>query len=114
VSSSATGTTVRCTYHFHSFGSDVLGWGPFSGRYFDLTVHNGKIVRATENPDLSLFTPQMWSPFADWMDANHPADADVMYTDATRSGPRLSEESIQLWKQHIPEYVAAKAAEAKP
>ena len=48
------------------------------------------------------------------MDANYPADADVMYSDATRSGPRFTEESIQLWEQHIPEYVAATAVEATP
>jgi hypothetical protein len=109
--SSATGITLRCPYIFHSFGSHELGLGPFSGSYFDLTVRDGTIVRAAVVDDLSEFSPQMWDPFATWMDANFPADADVMYDDASRNGPRRTEESIQLWEQHIQEYVAAQAAE---
>jgi Tol biopolymer transport system component len=109
VSSSADGTAIRCTYEFHSFGSDELGRGPFRGSYFDLTVRDGKIVQATETIEISEFSPQMWEPFADWMDANYPADADVMYSDATRTEPRRTDESIQLWEQHIREYVDAHA-----
>jgi hypothetical protein len=111
VSGSADGTGIRCTYDFHSFGSDELGRGPFRGSYFDLTVRDGKIVRAAVVADLSEFSPRMWDPFATWMDANYPADADVMYDDAGRNGPRRTEEAIQLWEQHIQEYVTANAAE---
>jgi hypothetical protein len=60
--------------------------------------------------EISEFSPQMWEPFADWMDAEYPSDADVMYSDATRIEPRRTEESIQLWEQHIREYVDAHAA----
>jgi hypothetical protein len=106
VNSSATGTTVRCTYDFHSFGSDELGWGPFRGSYFDLTVRDGKIVQVSTYVETEQFSPQMWSPFADWMDANYRADADVMYANASRNGyARYTDESIQLWAQHIDEYV---------
>jgi hypothetical protein len=102
---SAFGIGIRCPYDFHSFGSDELGRGPFRGSFFDLTVRDGKIVRASVVDDLSEFSPQMWDPFATWMDANYPADADVMYDDPGRNGPRRTEESIQLWEQHIQEYV---------
>jgi hypothetical protein len=111
-SSSATDISIRCTYDFHSFGSDELGLGPFRGSYFDLTVRDGAIVQASKYVENEQFSPQMWSPFADWMDANYPADADVMYTSASRSGlPRYTEESIQLWARHIRDYVAAKTAQ---
>jgi hypothetical protein len=109
-SSSAAGIAVRCTYDFHAMSSDELGLGPYRGSYFDLTVRDGEVVRATGNVEISEFSPQMWEPFVDWMDANHPADADVMYI-PTRNGARFTQESFRLWEQHIREHVAAKAAE---
>jgi hypothetical protein len=109
-SSSLAGITVRCAYDFHSMGSDELGLGPYRGSYFDLTVRDGEVVRATGNVEISESSPQIWEPFANWMDANHPADADVMYI-PTRNGARFTEESFRLWEQHIREYVAAKPAE---
>jgi hypothetical protein len=45
--SSASVTTLRCTFDFHLFGSDEIGRGPFSGGYFDLVVRDGEIVRAS-------------------------------------------------------------------
>jgi hypothetical protein len=108
-SRSAAGIVVRCTYDFHGLGSDELGRGPFHGSFFDLTVRDGEIVRAAGNVEISEFSPQMWEPFFYWMDANHPADAEVMYI-PSGNGARFTEESIRLWEQHIQEYVAAKTA----
>jgi hypothetical protein len=118
-SGSTTVTDVRCTFEFHSLGSDELGFGPFSGNYFDLTVRDAggdssgnrwppQIVRASYHFDDERFSSQVWSPFADWMEANHLDDAAVMYSPTTAGGEmgvRLTDESIQLWGQHIREYV---------
>jgi hypothetical protein len=109
-SSSAAGLVLRCTYDFHSFGSDERGLGPYHGSFFDLTVRDGEIVRAAGNVEISEFSPQMWEPFFYWMDANHPDDAEVMYI-PSGNGARFTEESIRLWEQHIREYVAAETAE---
>lgn len=98
-------TVVRCTFDFHLLGSDEIGRGPFSGSYLDLTVRDGEIVRASIHWEIEKFSPQMWEPFADWVSTDHPKDAEVMYTDETRSYARLTEESIQLWEQHTRDYV---------
>ena len=108
VSSSAIDTSVRCTFEFQSLRSDELGLGPFNdGSYFDLTVRDGAIVRASLGPPSQQAYVQVWSPFADWMEENHPQDAAVMYDSPDASGIRLAEEAIPLWEQHTQEYVQA-------
>ncbi|HEV8563936.1 MAG TPA: hypothetical protein VGR41_03395 [Actinomycetota bacterium] len=104
--SSAFGTRFRCTFDFHALRSDEIGLGPFSGSYFDLTVRDGEIVRASLYWDIEEFSPQMWEPFASWVSTTYPVDAAVMYEDETYSGARLTEEeSIRLWERHSREYV---------
>jgi hypothetical protein len=100
------GTGVRCPFEFHLFGSDRLGLGPYAaGSTFALTVDGGKIVRASQDFGTDEFSPQMWEPFADWVSTTHPEDVAVMYTDASQSGVRLSEESIRLWRRNVRAYV---------
>ena len=52
----------------------------------------------------------MWRPFAKWVVRTYPADAAVMYynypkTDWAHETPR----SFELWRQHVQDYVEAKA-----
>jgi hypothetical protein len=108
LSRTATETTVHCTFDFHSLRSDELGLGPFSGSYFDLTVRDGAIVRASTNLNSDEFSSQVWSPFADWMEANHPDDAAAIYTPGA-NGARLTAEAIPLWGPLTQEYVFATA-----
>jgi hypothetical protein len=105
-SSAASGTSFRCTFDFHALGSDEIGLGPYSGSYFDLTVLDGQIVRASKFFSTEGFSAQMWEPFANWVSTAYPEDAAVMYDDDTHSGVRLTEESIRLWDRHTREYVA--------
>ena len=100
LNSSATETTVRCTFEFHALRSDELELGPFSGSYFDLTVRDGEIVRASTNSNSEQFSSQVWSPFASWMEANHPDDAAIIYSSPDANGARLTDEAIPLWEQH--------------
>ena len=103
--SSASGTTLRCTFDFHLLGSEEIGLGPFSGSNFLLTVRDGEIVRAVKSFAIAEFSPQVWEPFASWVSTAYPEDASVMYGDETYGGPRLTEESIRLWERHVQEYV---------
>ena len=103
--SSASGTSLSCTFDYHNFGSDEIGRGPFSGSSFSLTVLDGEIVQARMDFGIEEFGPQMWDPFAGWVSKAYPEDAAVMYADETHSGVRLTEESIGLWQRHTRGYV---------
>lgn len=109
IGSSTVGTQVRCTFDFHALRSGELGLGPYTGGTFDLNVVDGEIVRVSQNWQIEEFSPQVWEPFADWVSTAYPEDAAVMYTDASYSGVRLTEEAIRLWRQHTREYVREEA-----
>jgi len=101
---SSAGTYVRCPFDFHALRSDEIGRGPYSGSYFDLTVRDGEIVRASNYFETAKFSPEMWEPFAEWVSTTYPDDAAVMYN-PTLTNFQLSEESIRLWERHSREYV---------
>lgn len=101
----ASGTSFRCSFDFHLFGSEKIGLGPFSEGTFILTVRDGEIVRGAKNFAIAEFSPQMWEPFAGWVSTAYPDDAALMYEDETYGGARLTEESIRLWERHIRGYV---------
>lgn len=103
--SSASGTTLRCTFDYHALRSDEIGRGPYTGSSFFLNVREGKIVRAVKGFAFEEFSPQMWEPFADWVSTNYPEDSAVMYEDESQGGARLTEESIRLWERHSRGYV---------
>ena len=102
--SSASGTSLSCTFDYHNFRSDEIGRGPFSGSSFSLTVRDGEIVQARMDFGIEEFSTQMWEPFASWVSKAYPEDAAVMYGDETHSGVRLTEESIGLWERHTRGY----------
>lgn len=104
--SSPSGNTVSCGFDYHLFGSDDIGLGPYTGSSFSFTVRDGEIVRTSLTWGTDEFSPQMWEPFAAWISDAYPRDAALMYGDERHTGVRLTEESVALWGQHIPEYVA--------
>jgi hypothetical protein len=103
--SSDAGSTVRCAFDFHLFGSHELGLGPFEGSTFTLTIADGSIVKASMVWGVDEFSVQVWDPFADWVSTTHPADVAVMYTDQTRSGVSVTEDAVPLWDRRIDEYL---------
>lgn len=109
--SSASGTTLRCTFDWHGLRSDEIGLGPYSG-WFDLTVRDGAIVQALLDLDIGDFSSQMWEPFAEWVFTTHPEDAKVMYTDESLSNQRLTKKSMKLWEKRIVDYVKVESAKA--
>ncbi len=113
LSTSATGTTLRCPFAFQLLRSDEIGLGPFNGSYFDLTVRDRLIVRAAQHWETNEFSPQVWEPFANWVSKAHPQDVAVMYTDATSTLERLTPQSIRLWDRRTREYAARVTAASK-
>jgi hypothetical protein len=103
--SSASGTSISCTFDYHNFRSDEIGRGPFSGSSYSLTVRDGEIVQARMDFGIEQFSTQIWEPFASWVSETYPKDAAVMYADETHGGVRLTEESIGLWERHTRGYV---------
>jgi hypothetical protein len=103
------GSLVLCGHDFHAFGSDELGRGPFLNELFKFTVRDGEIVTVEWSPSAtSGFGPQMWDPFAAWVVQNYPDDAPAMYEAwPDQSSPALTQRSIELWEQHVKDYVAA-------
>jgi hypothetical protein len=110
------GAGVVCGFDFHAIASDVLGLGPFTGSTFRFTVRDGEIVEAAASPNFKQFASQMKAPFAEWVAATYPRDFHVMYnTGSIPQSPaglrqvrgRITEESMRLWRLHIPEYVEA-------
>jgi hypothetical protein len=104
VSSSPSGTSVRCSFDFHALRSGEIGLGPYTGSTFLLTVRDGEVARASQDWAIEDFSPQVWEPFAEWVFTAYPQDAAVMYLDGG-SNVRLTKESIRLWGQHTREYV---------
>ena len=105
-------TYVSCAFDMHALGSEQLGRGPYPDNAFSLTVNDGEIVDAsmTLASRSNGFSEEMWRPFAKWMVRTYPVDAAVMYynypkTDWAHETPR----SFELWRQHIQDYVEAKA-----
>ncbi len=107
------GATVdlRCDYQVHALGSDQLGRGPYGESYWSLHVKNGQIIYARPQFPFQTngFSAEMWEPFTDFVDTTYPGDADVMYTDESRSKGSTTPEALRLWTQHIDDYVASES-----
>jgi hypothetical protein len=53
----------------------------------------------------------MWQPFTQWLSTTYPEDRDVMFHTERYDAPRVTEESVALWEQHVQEYIDLRAAE---
>jgi len=101
----SSGTVIQCPFDFQDIRSDEMGLGPFHGSFWDIEVHDGQVIDALLYWGTSKFSNQVWQPFAQWVAQTHPDDVMKMYTDATQTDWRLSEESIRLWDERSREYV---------
>lgn len=96
-------TRVGCTYATTNAWAEALGVGPFSGSSYLLTMSDGRITSMVHNFNDTEFLPQVWSPVSIWIAERHPDDWQVM---RRGQAPILTEESIELWRQHTEEFVA--------
>ena len=103
---------MSCVFDLQGLGSEQLGRGPYPDNTFSLTVNDGEIVDASMElaSRTNGFYEEMWRPFARWVARTHPADAAVMYADYPRSDLASdTARSTALWRQHVEDYVRAKA-----
>jgi hypothetical protein len=111
VEDSAEGVVVRCPFDAHGFGSEELGFGPYTGQSWVVTVREGRIVRArTEWNNIEHMIQEVIEPFGQWVQANHPDDVAVMYIDGNPTDFQPGEASSRLWEQRLDEYVAEQTA----
>ena len=99
---------VRCTYLMQNRLSRAAGTGPYSGSRLDFEIRDGLIQMVANTFDHSLYGTEVLVPFTEWLNRHHPGDRRVMFFindlgDVNRS---LSPESLALWAEHLPEYVA--------
>lgn len=103
---------VRCTYLMQNRLSQATGTGPYSGSRIEFAISDGLIQMAANVFEHDLYGPEVLEPFTEWLNDNHPGDADVMFFmnelgDVNRS---LSPESLARWAERLPEYVASQGA----
>lgn len=122
-------TTIRCDVLHNNTISQALGEGPYEGAYHMKVMYAGDeklgvpITETTVTESLQIdfptfqFTVGTWRPFVAWLEENHPQDIDTMLAGEVQSEiemmltngerrPSLSQESIDLWRQHLAEFVA--------
>jgi hypothetical protein len=99
----ATGLEVRCPFAYQLMGSRELGFGPFDGSYFSVTVddESGMITEVTSTTSSAVFARQVLDPFTNWLTTTHP-DAEELMT--VNGQPSLTPESLALWEQRWREY----------
>jgi hypothetical protein len=94
---------VECTYTVENDVTRVLGTGPIANR-FVVEVAEGAILSVNDMPNEEL--DELWQTFADWVAENHPDDVEQMFV-AGSTTARLEPASIELWRSHVEEFVAA-------
>jgi len=98
-----------------SFGAVVCqltvtgGWADALGAQdavLRLIITDGVFTSLSLNEDLPVLIPYGFG-LADWIAAEHPAELDLMLTAGNEPmAPRLSDESIALWVELLPEWQA--------
>jgi hypothetical protein len=104
------GTQEQCTFDVQALGSEQLGLGPYSNNQFFLMVEGGKITEAEIHFDYGAngFAREMWEPFVAWVTQHYPKDVPVMIDGNNNARPDAR--SVELFRQHIADYVAAKSS----
>lgn len=103
--SATSGTRFHCDVSFSILGSSEFGREAFRGSYFDVSVRDGEIQRASVHWNTERMSPQAWEPFAHWVSKAYPDDAASMYEDSTYGAARVSPGSIRLWERRVREFV---------
>jgi hypothetical protein len=111
---SSVGTRVTCSFDAHALGSEQLGLGPFSDNSVTLTLRDGKVVDWQINFTFGTngFSDQMWNPFMGWVTQHYPKDVARMIDG--NNDPLPNATAIQLFHQHIAEYIATKTSGTAP
>lgn len=81
-----------------------LGLDPDTRSAFTIEVMSGQIVKALQSFALISFPNESKATFESWLAEHHPEDLELMYT--LPGLPSLSDDSIELWREHTEEFVA--------
>jgi hypothetical protein len=103
---SSDGTSVRCAFSLHAYGSDAIGHGPYGDNYWDIVVRDGKITSAVATWAYLTngVSNEMWTPLQAWVTRTHPEDLQTMYPVGDLP---ITEEMIEVWDARTREYAAA-------
>jgi hypothetical protein len=103
---------VRCTYLMQNRLSQATGTGPYSGSRMDFAISDALIQMVTNTFDHSLYGDEVLVPYTEWLNAQHPGDVNVMFftNESGEVNRSLSAQSLALWAEHVPEYVAVEGA----
>jgi hypothetical protein len=97
------GTLVRCTWITQNDLSRALGYESET-EGIEMRVNNGAITGlAPYYADSETNYDAMWAVLVAWVEDNHPEASDQMLT----PDKMLDSESLALWKQYVPEFVAS-------
>jgi hypothetical protein len=100
---------VTCAYVMQNALSEALGVGPYTGTSIEFVIEDGQIRHVTHHFDYSQYSVQAFEVFTRWLVDAHPGDIDVMLDTADDGSAMRSTtpESLALWAQRIPEFVAS-------
>jgi hypothetical protein len=109
VTTSGLGTMVNCTYESETDWTRAFDDAPITGDIAVL-VSEGEIADLVAYIDTSQFN-DAWQRLAAWVERNHPDDYRRMYTSNEvfwhpSPSPLIDRESIALWEEYIPGFVA--------
>lgn len=96
-----------CTFEFESAWSRALGLGPVGENNMRIIVEDGQIQDLFVQLNFPVLD-EMQTAFASWLLANHPEALVVMFSPDAEfvNVPILTPESIELFEQYTPEYLA--------
>ncbi len=105
------GTNVTCPFAMHVMGSREVGAGPFTENTLTIRVKDGKVISAhREIPFAANGIGQQFDAVYAWLDGNHPDDVALLEMDELEIPEDEWPEWLELWKQHLAEYIAANKA----
>lgn len=87
---------VWCTYGLDSGLQQIVDHPPIEAT-FRFTIRDGKILQVDDGFPLGEFSPNVFSPFVDWLDTEHPGAFDSLFFVVDgRAYPSLTPESLDL------------------
>jgi hypothetical protein len=106
------GGGVECRAAAHNAWSDALGVEPVTGT-FVLTVGDDGISGIVDESDsfISQWSPMVFEVFANWVAANHPEDAEIMFDFSVDANQQI----LDLYEVNTERFVEAqKSAQTRP
>jgi len=95
---------VLCSVTHHNNLSRALGVGPYTTARFTMDVEDGLITSVFLSSPMATYAEESLRPFREWLFNTHPEDVETMIQPLASWALVLTEESIDLWRQHSAEF----------